>query len=461
MFKKAVLMTFAAMLIVFGASVSFALQIDGLVSGTDNPALPAGIQSSINPGGLGDALLYGYYNVRGNLNLFNIVNTSTTDGVKARIVFRNARNSKEVLDFSICLSKGDEITMYLLDDGTQGHIYDLNSVIPGNTTVTGAATPFPVAGIPFKSGTYGPITVSADDTREGYFEVVGLSTIPGYDRNSSTTSACFIGGPPDSNCIQTATDCNDWVKGIGDVGYNVPDILFGHNDIVDLTNLTTFSYNATAVADASLVAFDVPSGSEESISDAIGRGRSSAIGCNEADYIFTKSNVISPYDLLSQIGGNTALIVTFPTRFTCHSDPNDLLFDCKTNDSVVSPTTCLTYCTNIKFSIWDDNEDLLTGGQVSPSPGSCLQYETNVINFGGSSIWNSPTVAVSISTGSFTLGWANMDIGSDVDVNHATTYGGDVTSGVPLVAYTTQTFIGGDASYLVPAIYKTNITVAP
>jgi len=65
MFKKAVLMTFAAMLIVFGASVSFALQIDGLVSGTDNPALPAGIQSSINPGGLGDALLYGYYNVRG------------------------------------------------------------------------------------------------------------------------------------------------------------------------------------------------------------------------------------------------------------------------------------------------------------------------------------------------------------------------------------------------------------
>ena len=122
MYKKVILAVFMAMLIVFGAGTTYANQVDGMASGT-GPTLATGIQASVNPGALGDSLIYGYYNVRGNLNLFNIINTSPTDGAKVRVVFRNAKNSKEVLDFSVCLSKGDVWTAYLVDDGTQGRLY--------------------------------------------------------------------------------------------------------------------------------------------------------------------------------------------------------------------------------------------------------------------------------------------------------------------------------------------------
>ncbi len=117
MLKKAIFMVFAVMLVVtgFGLTQAQALPIiDGLAPVTGY----ASTQTYINPGGLGDSLLYGYYNVRGNLNLFNIVNTSAVDGAKVRIVFRNAKNSRECLDFSICLSKGDVYTAFLIDNGT-------------------------------------------------------------------------------------------------------------------------------------------------------------------------------------------------------------------------------------------------------------------------------------------------------------------------------------------------------
>ncbi len=455
MLKKAIFVVFATMLIVFGASISYALQTDGLVSGTDNPALPGGIQASLNPGGVGDSLLYGYYNVRSNINIFNVVNTSSADGVKARIVFRNAKDSREVLDFNICLSKGDVWTAFLLDDGTQARIFAFDT-----DTVTGVADTFPSAGQQFISGTFVDGTViTPDQTREGYFELVGMSTIPGYDKNSSSTSACVL-GTTSSNCIRTAVDCNNWVQ--SGPSFDVGNVLMGNNNIVSLSNLATYSYNATAVADSSLIAFDVIQGSEMSIAQAmskgIGRG---SLGCPEADYIFTKSDVVSPYDIMSFLGGNTSLILTFPTRFVCHNIPNDALFNCQTQSASITDR-CLAYCTNIRPLIWDDKETLKTGGSISPSPGQCLQNEVNVINIGSSSIWNS-IVAVSVDTGGFDLGWADVDLVAN-DPGHYTDYGSDpgpytYALGIPAVAYTTQSFEGGDASYMVPAQYKTSINL--
>ena len=97
MLKKAVLMVFAAMLLIAGAGIASANQVDGMASGT-GPALPAGLTVSVNPGGLGDGLIYGYYNTREALTFFRVVNTSTTDAVSKRR-FREQR-SAEILDFN-------------------------------------------------------------------------------------------------------------------------------------------------------------------------------------------------------------------------------------------------------------------------------------------------------------------------------------------------------------------------
>lgn len=484
MLKKAIFMVFAAMLIVFGASVAFALQVDGLSSGTGalgtnssgyTPGLipyPDGLRPSLNPGGLGDALIFGYYNVRGNLDLFNIVNTSTTDGAKVRVVFRNAKNSQEILDFSVCLSKGDVWTAYLADDGVAGHIFG------GVDTDTVTAPAITAAGQQFKFGTGGLASITGDDTREGYFEVIGLSPIPGYDKNGSSTADC-IDVP--GNCIKTASDCASWGNNSDEVGRLNPvgNVLFGNNTIVVTTDLATYSYNATAIADAfGSPIIDPGPGSELSIptlmDGATAFGSLEGIpqdGCVVFDWIFMKNKVIAPYDLLTSIGGETDLVLTFPSRLRCHAfddaffdndgDVNMLaadMFDCKTFNT--NTDECLTYATKVNIDIWDDKENKLSFLDFSPATGSTLANEVNVLHIGGSNIWNS-SVALSLSVGTFQLGWVSIDLESASDT-HFINWSDDFTpgpgsAGLPVIAYTTQSFVGGAASYMVPAQYTTDI----
>jgi len=118
MIKKAVLLAILFVALSFGSA--FALEIDSLISGNpatnnnDVNASPARV--FVNSGGLGDALLYGYYNVRGgNETFFAVTNTDKTYGARVRIRFREAatltmldrpldcsNGSQEILDFDIC-----------------------------------------------------------------------------------------------------------------------------------------------------------------------------------------------------------------------------------------------------------------------------------------------------------------------------------------------------------------------
>jgi len=416
MSKKAVLTFLVAMLVVFSASMSYANQIDGMASGT-GPGLPSGIQSSINPGALGDSLLYGYYNVRGNLNLFNVINTGTTSGAKVRVVFRNAKNSVECLDFSVCLSIGDVWTAYLIDNGTTAAIcpYDIDTL---------TAPPISTCQ-PFKyEGSGGVSGVTADDCREGYFEIIGMMDIPNYDSNAA------------SPLLVDAGDCRDYFSG-SDLG----NVLMGNNTIFELSTLATYSSNAIAVADTSLAPFPstvaIDSGGIPAVMDG---------GCPEADYMFTKSNVISPYDLIAALGGETEVIITFPTRKLCHNVA-DAMFDADASGKI---------CAKIKTAVWDDTEHRLDITDFSPGLEQCLPNEVNVLRIGSSNIWDS-TVARIIAVSTFDLGWVDIDLTAGGTPGHSATYGSMISYGLPSVAYTTQSFVGSIASYMLPSAYRTKI----
>lgn len=419
MFKKAVLTILAVMLIVFGASTAHANVVDGMVSGI--------FQTSVNPGALGDSLIYGYYNVRGNLNLFNIINTSSVDGAKVRVVFRNAKNSKECLDFTVCLSRGDVWTAYLVDDGATARIYAYD-------TDTLTAPLIPSTGQGFISGTYGEIVVTPDDCREGYFEAIGLNDIPGYDKDW-----CVANGYDNTvNCPVSESNCRDqfWYDSVGNT-------LMGNNTIVESTTLATYSYNATAFADFSTGIIPLVAGIEPSIA-------SMDWGCSEADAILMKSDIISPYDLIASIGGETEVILTFPTRKACHevvATQTDMFNGVDTGGDGLRDD----YCTEFTLTIWDDAEHNQNVTDFSPSPTACLPWEVNVLKIGGSAIWNS-TVALTANT-TFTLGWLDVNLfGTNHTIQWYYTY-----LGLPTIAYTTQSFVGGEASYLTPAAYKTNV----
>lgn len=421
MFKKAVLTSLAVMLIVFGASLAHALNtVDGMATTTKIN------QASVNPGGLGDALIYGYYNVRGNLNLFNIVNISSVDGAKVRVVFRNAKTSKECLDFTVCLSRGDVWTAYLVDDGITAHIYDYDT-----DTIT--APLIAATGQAFIAGSDGDYTVTPDDCREGYFEVIGLNSIPAYDKD-----ACVAAGKDNTvDCPVSESKCRDqfWPASVGNS-------LMGNNTIVESASLATYSYNATAIADFSIATIPLVGGVEPNVGSMDG-------GCTEADYILMKTDIVSPYDLIAAIGGETEVILTFPTRKACHELTTTVdMFQGKDTGSDGKRDK---YCTTFGLTIWDDAEHNQNITDFSPNPESCLPYELNVLRIGGSAIWNS-TVALTANT-TFSLGWLDINL---TGTNHNVTHTKSKALGLPTIAYTTQYF-GGAASYLTPAAYKTNI----
>lgn len=441
MLKKAIFVFFAVMLVVSSFGLAQAQEIiDGLAP-FNGPTVQ---QPYINPGGLGDSLLYGYYNVRGNLNLFNIVNTSTVDGQKVRVVFRNAKNSRECLDFSVCLSKGDVWTAYLVDNGTTASICPLEPVHAGDN-VTLLAPTIPAGCQSFKYEGAGGVTgVTADDCREGYFEVIGLTRIPNYDSNASLATRQAIP-------MATEGDCRDWAP--SGAFYDAGNVLMGNNTIVDFSNLATYSANAVAVANTALDPVVITPGVEKTIPEAMATSYLGA--CDIADFIFMKSDIISPYDLLAAIAGETEVTMTFPTRLACHNTASSSdMFEGDKDPN----TSGIQYCTSVGLAVWDDSEHRLDITDFSPSIGRCLPYEVNVIRLGGSHIWNS-TVANAVSVGSFDLGWIDIDLVAGVSY-HTVSLGGWTSVGLPAVASTSQSIASGFSSYMLPTIYKTIITPA-
>ncbi|TAG49438.1 MAG: hypothetical protein EAZ30_03295 [Betaproteobacteria bacterium] len=152
-------------------------------------AVVAGQASAVyvNDGGLGEALIYPYYTVRGdNATLMSVVNT-TGQAKVVKVRFREGKNTADVLDFNLFLSAYDVWTGAILNtndrgNGTGGAMLvsrDTSCTTPtrdedGNTFATG---------IPFRSFDYTSLNKDAQDqtvdrVREGYIEVIEFATIP-------------------------------------------------------------------------------------------------------------------------------------------------------------------------------------------------------------------------------------------------------------------------------------------
>ena len=84
-------------------ALSIATLIGGLgFAGSASAAL------EVAESGAGHILLVPYYSAQeGNLSVFHLTNTDTTNGKAVKVRFRGASNSDDVLDFQVFLSPGD------------------------------------------------------------------------------------------------------------------------------------------------------------------------------------------------------------------------------------------------------------------------------------------------------------------------------------------------------------------
>ncbi len=456
MFKKISIFLAAVMLVALGAGSSFAFgtygdnYVDGMLTGTTNGAAT---NVFVNPQGTGDALIYGYYNVRSNMgNLFTVTNTSSTYGVRARIRFIEAKNSCEVLDFDICLSHNDVWTAYLLNNGGVANL----NVIDTDTAIDTAASRGQIAGLLptlFPSGIdmrFGnavqctvntdsaatTVNVGANDTLEGYFIVIAEDQLSETNTGGTTCGVKGVNGA-------TKTLYDDLESG------SVDNVLFGNDYSISLVNGNTYAYNATAIGDFTNGVYSNP---PIAASPNLADGDDGLTGLN---FALTKSSVSGSY---YDIGSGTEMILTFPTKRitqTSESNPSDI-FDSPAPTLNAGPAVLMTaYDTaqNSKVSVC----------QLSPCPQSTetlLPYEVNVININKAAIFDSSVeVPVSID---YTMGWLNIDLvnaltGTPAVPAHATTVSPDTAMGLPAIGYVTSDITSTGWNWMLPLVYTNTV----
>jgi hypothetical protein len=482
MIKRLIVLT--VVLIVLSVGSAFAAQMGGMVSGDNNPALPANLRTFIDPGGLGDALVYPYYNVRENkVTYFNIVNTDTFvdpvtkqgRGVIVKLRFREAATikgsgastvtpktgcqanvngpaagancaagpkyapnqqvdcgSNEVLDFNICLSHGDVYTGAIMTDTATGAA----KFVPLDTdTLTNPIVP--VTGVVFKYGADNPIkTITADNTREGYFEVLSFGVW--VDMVSTDNGVTFHDNP----------DCTGFGTLPGSFGNpDAPNRLAGIAFINDEDVNATYAYYATAIANCRSTTFGVTLANDAyTLADC----QDSAVttDLDNVDWPLTKVNMGQFYITESSIGASTAFVITFPTRKLNDTLDDGWLFS---NPVVI-------------FEVWDDKENKITStSDFSPQTiiKNSLPHEVNVLNISHGAMFVSD-VAASITTGTFTYGWIAIDMtGGDVAgdcISDTEYYGaGAINLGLPAIGLVFQNVKGDAVTWALPMAYATNI----
>jgi hypothetical protein len=211
----------------------------GGVAGTAGAQTTASFLA-FNPDGVGHILIVPYFSTQsGNATLLNIVNTDTVNGKAVKVRFRGASNSDDVFDFQLFLSPGD-VWAANVSKGPNGLSQlthsDNSCTLPANVKrefITSRLNTVDLSG-----------DALANETREGYVEILTMGDIPSV---SGTTSVWFATkhnsagvAPCTASILESLT--------IADTRLNNPTTgLFANWTIINVPQTTTWTGEATAI----------------------------------------------------------------------------------------------------------------------------------------------------------------------------------------------------------------------
>ena len=159
-------------------SLSIAAMVGGL--GLAGAASAGVIQDSstatalkVTTEGIGHILLVPYYTAQeGNATLLNIVNTDETNGKAVKVRFRGASNSDDVFDFTLFLSPGDvwagQVSRNATTDVATLSFSDNSCTLPEGVNIKRD----------FVTDRLNPSADLANETREGYVEILSMADVP-------------------------------------------------------------------------------------------------------------------------------------------------------------------------------------------------------------------------------------------------------------------------------------------
>jgi len=390
---------------------------------------------NVNPGGLGQVLLYPYYTVRADASgnaynslLYVVNSTASVKAVKVR--FLEGKDSREVLDFNLFLSAFDVWTAGIIPDATSGSgklvTFDKSCTIP----------PIPAGGKDFVNFAYvGSVADGAnpslDRTKEGYVEIIEMAT---YTTNSTVgVAATHVSGVPP--CTSTALTVNAAKNA------NRPDGgLFGGMSLINVDDGTDYTEDATAIDNFSIfsqftdagsifpnldnavtgfglggfdIATSVVLANNDVYQSVWGPGVNPVFGPTQqvdaVSAVLMHNQVLNQFVLDSGTNSGTDWVITFPTkRFYINANPPNgntgpavYLFQRNFNGNAGS-------CDDVTLDLFD-REEFVAQGSFSPPPPTAVNslcWEANVVTFNNSQVLDSTNV-VNIPT-TFQNGWANV-----------------------------------------------------
>lgn len=423
----------------------------------------------LNPDGTGQVLLFPYFNAQQgyqtNINLVN--STDQTKAVKIR--FREGKYSNDILDFNIYMSPEDVWvgTVKAGDDGKGNLIGHLRTTDKSCTLPMEAAADCDSTGADGKNRCEAvvPFTghnlyknVTADDTREGYIEVIEMGVVE--DAAVQTGVLHNKGKPNNCKTVEEAWKKGSFTQGAGSAakGLSAPTGgLFGSSAVLNVSAGAAFTLDPVAIdnystqaqhylshdpdkfllpslasgnVDSSSLMVKKPSGEAELVvttwnqtqDTCLNDGDALTPACGTNPYpiahVLLAPHLMNEYYLDPSFGydGHTDWVVTFPMKkHGIHATKKDVL-------------------ANFEKGIYDREEGRANwtatpGGQVTDSFGfsppvginatvddsSMLLREVNVISFKSTDLSYDASRTVlsssskqTLSVGPFISGWARL-----------------------------------------------------
>ncbi len=450
---------------------------------------------NVNPDGLGQVLLYPYYSARGgNDTVISIVNTS--DRSKAvKIRFIEALNSREVLDFNIYMSPYDVWAAGITQNAAGGgkvSFSDTTCTAPYLLQTQGGEVDFST--LVLNDG--GPSDNSR--TLSGYVEVLEMGNLIGDAAAAATHTSAGV--PPDSSVTGEYDVCGlfteRWIEAsapngtgewLADDEFEVEAPtggLFGAGAIINVSEGTMFSYNATAIDGfwpQGTIAHTQPESLFPSLAEAdlqstvfvngFVSNETWSTGADALNHVLAYEKLMNEYMVIDSVDGATEWVVTFPTK-RFHTDASATGAYVPVGEPE-PPFTSTWYedkpysCEQLDLNVWDREEQTPgpdSGGiGVSPAPDEEEQVfelcrEANVIRFANddslpdmAEITGEPSPAVTalpeygyVNFGlptAYQAGWAQFDF-SDRYSNPSVSSGNSAV-GLPAIGFAVQTYTNG------------------
>ena len=470
---------------------------------------------SVNLDGLGQVLLYPYYTVRTNAagnayqSLISVVNTgSSARAVKVR--FLEGKNSREVLDFNLFLSKNDVWVADVIPTADGAGIFtpDKSCTVPKVSNNPAAPTPFVNYQYTGSTNADGG-DASLDRTREGYVEIISMADIfTGTPTYTTITHALgTVSGTPDclTAILQSPSLGTLNPQLASDVGpvdqtYTMQDSLFGGITLINVGSgvdiateaVALASWNTRVDANGTPNLYTLfPEGSVDPRLDRVSPKTSvvntgsqtivtdwnnppvtpATLAIDPVSAVLMRNNVYNEFVLDAATQSQTDWVVTFPTKWAYYSGQ---IFDSAGNVVGVAVTKLFQRnfsgtkgaCDDVAISRYDREEKTVKSSTTfSPPPPTATDsicWEANVVTFNNTNILGSKNLANIPTT--FENGWVGLNFplttnapprhqlvgGNTTGFNSASssTFGLNPTTynGLPVIGFAASTYKNGNVA---------------